>query len=346
MAKKLRIAQISPIAERVPPKKYGGTERVVSALTEELVKRGHKVTLFASGDSQTHSKLVSVYPRGLREAKIKDLYGTNIHTLLNIGAAYQRQNEFDIIHDHNSFISLPTANMAHVPVLMTIHGPLTVQVRKNFDSMRKPNLVAISNSQRESAPNLNWVSTIHHGLDFKDFPFSQKEEGYLLFVGRISMEKGIHFAIETAQYLDLPLIIAAKLEGFDTQYFNEYVSPMLSNGQIKWVGEVEQEERNRLMSRALCFLHPVTWKEPFGLTLIESMACGCPVIGFNKGSIPEIIKNGKTGFVVEDVEEMATAVTNIKKISRIYCRDYARENFNVQKMTDNYEKVYYQLLAS
>ena len=344
--KPLRIAQISPIAERVPPEKYGGTERVVSTLTEELVKRGHKVTLFASGDSKTQAKLVSVYPRGLRGAKVKDTYGTNIHTLLNIGAAYQRQDEFDIIHDHNSFLSLPTANLAHVPVLMTIHGPITVNIRKNFETLRNPHLVAISDSQRESAPNLNWTGMIHHGLDFKNFPFSETTEGYLLFVGRISMEKGVHFAIETAQYLDLPLIIAAKLEGFDTQYFNEYVGPMLSNGQIKWVGEVDQDERNRLMSKALCFLHPVTWKEPFGLTLIESMACGCPVIGFNKGSIPEVIRNGKTGFVVEDVEEMAEAVNNIKKIERIFCRDYARENFNSKLMTDNYEKIYYQILEN
>lgn len=206
--------------------------------------------------------------------------------------------------------------------------------------------MTISRSQAVPIPNINYIGTVYNGLDMKGYPFSDKDEGYLLFVGRICMEKGVHFAIEVAQYFNLPLIIAAKLENIeqDIQYFREFVEPKLSD-QIRWVGEVDEAERNRLMSKARCFLHPVTWREPFGLTLIEAMACGTPVIAFKRGSIPEIIKNGRTGFVVEDVEEMIEALSNIDKIDRTYCRSYAITKFNVEKMADGYEEIYYKVLA-
>ena len=346
---KLKIAQIAPLVERIPPKKYGGTERVVYSLTEELVKRGHEVTLFASGDSMTSAKLVSVYPRSLREAKIKDLYGLNDLTLLNIGMAYKTEDQFDIIHDHNGIFSLPTANKSLTPVVMTIHGPFTTTQRRLYGSFNNPTFVAISKSQAQAAPKeVSVVDVIYNGLDMKHYPFSLENEGYLLFVGRISMEKGAHFAIEVAQELNLPLIIAAKLDLVDMQYFNEYIGPRLSNGevnqQIRWIGEVDEEKRNKLMSRALCVLHPVTWCEPFGLTLIESMACGTPVVAFNKGAIPEIIVDGETGFVVEDVEEMAEAILKVSQIDRQKCRHHALENFNSKIMTDKYEEIYIKLL--
>ena len=190
----------------------------------------------------------------------------------------------------------------------------------------------------------NYAGTVYNGLAMEDYPFSDKDEGYLLFVGRISMEKGVHFAIEVAQYLNLPLTIAAKLESIDMPYFQEYVGPRLSD-QIKWVGEVEEEERNKLMSKALCFLHPITWREPFGLTMIEAMACGCPVVAFNKGSIPEIIKDGETGYVVNDVDEMIEAVKKIKSISRAKTRDYALKNFNSKIMAKGYERVYKEVIV-
>ena len=307
----MKIAQIAPIIERVPPKKYGGTERMVSALTEELVKRGHDVTLFASGDSVTSAKLVSVYPKRLREAKLRDLYGTNLWSLLSIGQAYERQNEFDIIHDHNGFLSLPTANIASVPVVMTTHGPFTPEMRRMFQSLRKPYIVSISRSQAPMPISaFHYAGNVYNGLPMQHYPFSETHDGYLLFVGRISMEKGVHFAIEVAQELDLPLIIAAKLEGVDRPYYHEYIEPYLSN-QIQWIGEVDEAQRNQLMSRAKCFMHPVTWQEPFGLTLIEAMACGCPVVAFGRGSIPEIVKDKQTGFVVNNVQEMIEAVENI-----------------------------------
>lgn len=339
----MKIAQIAPIIERVPPKKYGGTERVVYALTEELVKRGHDVTLFASGDSITSAKLSSIYPRALREVKMKELYGTNVLTMLHIGLAYSRQDEFDIIHDHLGHISLPTAHIAQTPVVMTLHGAFTIETRRLFENLNHPFFATISHSQASMAPKINHIGTAYNGLYMDDYPFSDKHEGYLLFVGRISMEKGVHNAIEVAQYLNLPLIIAAKLDSIDVQYFNEYVGPQLSD-QIKWIGEVDEEERNKLYSKALCTLHPITWKEPFGLTMIEAMACGCPVVGMNKGSVAELIKHGESGFVVNDVDEMIEAVAKIDQIDRKKCRKHALKNFSATKMADAYEQIYKQVL--
>lgn len=338
----MKIAQIAPIAERVPPKKYGGTERMVSALTEELVRRGHEVTLFASGDSETSARLESVYPRALREAKIKDLYGSNDLAMLHIGMAYELGDEFDIIHDHMAPLSMPTANLAQTPVVVTMHGPFTAENRKVFELLRGPNIVTVSQSQLYPLPNINHAGTVHHGLPMEHYPFSAEHDGYLLYVGRISPEKGVHFAVDVAQVLDKRLMLAAKVEQGDMPYFRQYIEPRLSE-RIQWIGEVGEEERNALMSRAQAFLHPVVFREPFGLTLIEAMACGCPVIAFNRGSIPEIVKTGETGFVVEDVEGMIDAMHNIGSIDRAACRAHALSNFNAARMADGYEKVYREL---
>lgn len=340
----MKIAQVAPIIERVPPKKYGGTERVVYNLTEELVKMGHQVTLFASGDSETSAKLFSVYPKALREVRVDDIYGMNYWSLLNIGMAYEKQDEFDIIHDHNGHLSLPAANISKTPTVITLHGAFTAQNKPLFQAMNKPYYVSISDSQTHPAPKLHYAGTVYNGLNMENYPFSKSHDGYLLFVGRISMEKGVHIAIEAAQFLNLPLIIAAKLEAVDMPYFQEYVGPKLSD-QIKWIGEVDEEERNKLMSKALCFLHPVTWREPFGLTLIEALACGCPVVAMNKGSIPEIVENGKTGYVVEDVDEMIEAVNQIYKIDRGYCRKYALEKFSARRMAEGYVRVYEKIIS-
>lgn len=339
----MKIAQIAPVIERVPPKKYGGTERVVYALTEELVKRGHDVTLFASGDSITSAKLVPIYPRALREARLKDIYGLNIYTLLDFGLAFQRQDEFDIIHDHNGYAALPTANIARTPAVITMHGAFTPENRPIFQMLKKPHIVTISQAQARYAPGINHAGTVHNGLNMEHYPFSDTHENYLLYVGRIALEKGVHYAIETAIHLDLRLIIAAKLEPMDRPYFQEYIEPFLSE-TIEWIGEVDEEERNRLMSKAMCFLHPVTWHEPFGLTLIEAMACGCPVVAFAKGSIPEIVVHGKTGFVVSTVEEMIDAVERINIIERRECREHVLKNFNAEKMAEGYEEIYRTIL--
>lgn len=340
----MKIAQIAPIVERIPPKKYGGTERVVHALTEELVRRGHEVTVFASGDSLTSGKLVSICPRSLREAKLRDIYGANIWTLHNIGLAYDRASEFDIIHDHCGYLSLPTANKSQTPVVMTMHGPFTVENRHIFRALRKPYIVTISKSQM-IVSDINHAGTIYNGLELHEYPFSERHDGYLLFVGRISREKGVHNAIELAANMDVPLIIAAKLDDVDRPYYHEMIEPYL-NDKIRWVGEVDEEERNRLMSRAMCFVHAITWREPFGLTLIEAMACGCPVIAFNYGSIPELVIHGKTGFVVNTMEEMLDTMSEIGSIQRHECRRHALEKFNASVMADGYEKLYQKILSN
>lgn len=341
--KKLRIAQIAPLAYSIPPKKYGGTERVIHSLTEELVSRGHDVTLFATGDSKTSARLISAYPTGLKDANITDPKEWTLLNLFNIGRAYKMQDEFDVIHDHMNILSLPTANLSSTPAVMTLHGPITSINRRALETFDKPYLISISKAQTRNFPAVKVVSTVYNGLPLDKYPFQENHKGYLLFVGRFFVDKGAHFAIQVARDLKMPLVIAAKLEEKDEKYFNDYIYPNL-DAKIEWVGEVSEEERNKLMSQAACLLHPATWEEPFGLDMIEAMACGCPVVAFEKGSIPEIIEDGKTGFAVNSVSEMIDAVKNIDNIDRIYCRDYALKNFSAKKMADNYEALYYSIL--
>lgn len=342
----MRIAQIAPLAESIPPTKYGGTERVVHTLTEELVHRGHDVTLFATGNSKTSAKLVSVYPKGLREANAMETHGF-LYSMMNMGIAYQMQDQFDIIHDHNVHFSLPTASIAKIPTVATLHGPFDKINRPYFNTFTKNiHLVAISKAQAKRAPELGIQNVIYNGLDMNHYPFSQAHDGYLLFVGRISREKGVHFAIEAAERLQIPLIIAAKVDGNDTEYFKKEIEPRLSD-KIQWVGEVNEEERNNLMMNALCMIHPTNWPEPFGLTLIEAFACGCPVVAFNLGSIPEIIQNEKTGFIIkpEDVEGLMEGIRKSENIDRTYCRKYALQHFSGEKMTNAYENLYESVLT-
>ncbi len=344
----MKIAQIAPIVERVPPKKYGGTERVVYALTEELVKMGHDVTLFASGDSITSAKLVSVSPKSLRELKVADPYGANIFSWMNFGLGYQVSEEFDIIHDHMGTLSLPTANLSKTPVVMTYHGPFTQEVQDIYSMLNSPYVASISKNQGSVLSNqVNHIGTVHNGLQMDDYPFSDTPGDYLLFVGRITLEKGVHHAINVAKKLGKRLIIAAKLDHAfapDVEYYETQIKPLLDDDQIRWIGEVEEKERNELMKGALAFLHPVTWPEPFGLTLIESMACGTPVVAFGLGSIPEVIADGKSGFVVETEEQMVEAVKNISLINRKECREYAISHFGGRKMAESYLAVYEKIL--
>ncbi len=343
--RKLKIAMIAPAAERVPPPKYGGTERVVSSLTEELVKRGHDVTLFATGDSITSAKLDSAFPISLREAGVQNHYGLNEWTALHIGRAYMKQREFDIIHDHNSVFGLNVAQFSKTPVVMTIHGNINKNNKRLYETFTNPYYVSISRAQVKHFPDIQ-TQTIYNGLNMKNYPFAGYSDGYLLYVGRIDMEKGTHLAIDVAQALDLPLVIAAKLDKQNIPYFNEYIKPRLIGERIKWIGEINEQERNELMTKALCLLHPVTWNEPFGLTMIEAMATGCPVVALDKGSTSEIVLHGKTGFVVNDLDELIEAVDNIGIISRNYCRSYSLRNFNSEIMTDRYENYYYRILQS
>ena len=339
----MRIAQIAPVIEKVPPKKYGGTERMVYALTEELVKRGHEVTLFASGDSKTSAKLFPLFPTAVREMGVEDLYGCNWARLLGAGLPYNFQDQFDIIHDHNEPLSVPIANLSTTPVVMTLHSLFSPGSRKLYEKMRNPYLISISRAQIPPEADVNHIETIHHGYDIQQYPFSETADDYLLFVGRISPEKGLHNAIAAAKKLRKQLVIAAKLDLKDMKYFKERIEGELSD-QILWIGEVNDEERNRLMANALCFLHPIEWSEPFGLTLIEAMACGTPVVAFGHGSIPEIVKDRETGYVVSSIEEMVTAIKQIGKIDRWACRKHVLDNFTVSRMAEDYELVYEAIL--
>jgi glycosyltransferase involved in cell wall biosynthesis len=348
----MKIAILAPIFERVPAKKYGGTERVVYALTEELVKMGHDVTLFASGDSITSAKLVSVQPKSLRESgmDVGNVYSPSGWLMLHVGLPYAMQDQFDIIHDNNNLISAPVANIAKTPVVMTIHGALNIDPSHValYESMSNIGYISISKSQQRPAPHMNWLGTVYNGTLYGEYPFSQDNDGYLLFVGRISRQKGVHHAINVARKLNLPLIIAAKLEDAEgnMQYFHEFVEPYL-NDKIRWIGEVDEVERNKLMSKALCFLHPVTWSEPFGLTLSESMACGCPVIAFGLGSIPEIIVDGKTGFVITpgDEDAMAEAVKRVGQLNRQDARAHAFANYSPRHMAQAYLQMYQKAIS-
>ncbi len=338
----MRIAQLSPLIERVPPRRYGGTERVVHYLTEELVRRGHDVTLFASGDSETKAKLVASSSHSLRSMYTSD---EAAFTMLNVAKVYKSAEQFDIIHNQLDYYAFPTAYFSPVPTVTTFHGAFTLENRNIYDEYKNLNFVSISDSQRKGGPSLNWRATIYHGIPMEKFPFKANHKNYLVYVGRISLEKGTHIAMDVAMALNMELIIAAKLDKYDVDYFNKYVAPRLSNGgKVRWVGEVDEKERNKLTADALCLLHPITWREPFGLTMIEAMATGCPVVAFNKGSVPEIIVERKTGFIVEKESEMIRAIKKISSISRKECRRHVEENFNLKRMVDAYEKLYYEII--
>ena len=337
----MRIAQIASLIESVPPKKYGGIERFVHYLTEELIQRGHDVTLFATADSKTKGKLVSIAPKPLREMHVAD---TAVFALLNVAKVYNNSGNFDIIHNQLDYYGLPSASFSKIPTVTTMHGAINLENKNIYNEYREQNFVSISYSQRKRGEELNWRANIYHGITTKDLPFSNNPKDYLLYVGRISLEKGTHTAMDVATALGKKLIIAAKLDKSDVDYFNQYVAPRLYNKSIKWIGEVDDKERNELMSKAICLLHPITWPEPFGLTMIEAMACGCPVIAFREGSVPEIVEDKKTGFIVEKEKEMIQAVDKIQSISRQDCRNHVEKNFNLKKMVDAYEKLYHDII--
>lgn len=350
---KLKIAQIASPLESVPPTGYGGTERVIHALTEELVRRGHEVTLFASGDSITSAKLEWVCETSLRRGSKENPYkSSHYDKLRHIKHAYASVNQFDIIHDNMGIGSLKVAGSfirsIEKPVFQTVHNPINEYEANVYKEFQNINVVTISNNQGSEYLSLfNHAGVVYNGLNMEGYPFSAKPQSYLLFVGRISAEKGVHYAIEVAKKLDLRLILAAKLDYFfsdDIRYYQEFVLPSLSD-QIKWVGEIDEAERNLLMSNSLALLHPVRFREPFGLVLIESLACGAPVISFPNGSIPEIVEDRKNGFVVNSSQEMIEAVMNIDTIDRKTCRLHALQKFNSETMANSYERLYYNALC-
>ncbi len=306
---KLRIAQVAPLYESVPPKFYGGTERIVSYLTEELVRQGHEVTLFASGDSVTRARLVAPCARSLRldPACVDPL----AHHLVLIEEVFRRAEDFDILHFHIDYLHFPVTRRSPVPHVTTLHGrldlPDLVPLHREFRGMP---VTSISNAQRAPLPWLNWRETIQHGL-----PVELYHGKDLAFLGRVSPEKGLDHAIEIARRASLPLRVAAKVDRADVAYFEAIIKPLLTQPHVDFLGEIGETEKQRFLGDARAFLFPIDWPEPFGLVMIEAMACGTPIIAFRRGSVPEVMVEGKTGFVCDDVEEAAAAVGRLSEVS-------------------------------
>lgn len=338
----MKIALISPIAWRTPPVHYGPWENIASLLCEGLVKRGIDVTLFATGDSKTSGKLVAVCPRGYEEDKTVE---PKVWECLHICEAFERAGEFDLIHNNFDFLPLTYSCLVNTPVLTTIHGfssPAILPVYEKYND--KNYYVSISNSDRSE--KLNYIATVYHGINLKQFTFRShagQTGDYLLFFGRIHKDKGAKEAIEIAKAFDKKLIMAGIIQ--DQEYFDKEVKPNLSKN-IEYIGSVGPKERDKLLGGAYALLHPIFFEEPFGLSVVESMACGTPVVAFNKGSMPEIIESGKNGFIVENVREAAIALGNISKIDRQCCRTTVEEKFSVERMVDDYIKVYQQIIGS
>jgi glycosyltransferase involved in cell wall biosynthesis len=341
----MRIAQVSPLWEQVPPPAYGGTELVVSLLTEELVKRGHDVTLFASGDSTTSAKLESVHPRALRlDTSVKD---PNIYDMLNMSRIYENADKFDIIHSHVGCVALPYTNLVKTPTVHTLHGIFTPDNKKLFSHVRNQPFISISNSQRDTTLGLNYVSTVYNGIAPNTYSFYAQPENppYLAFLGRMSPEKGAHLAIEIAKRSGWHLKMAGKVDNVDVEYFETKILPHIDDSQIEFLGEANHYQKSVLMGGAVATLFPITWKEPFGLVMIESMVTGTPVIAMSLGSAPEVIAHGVSGFLCHSVEECINAIAPAAQLDRHACRDHVLMNFTAKRMTDGYESVYQKILG-
>ncbi|HET9044515.1 MAG TPA: glycosyltransferase family 4 protein [Burkholderiales bacterium] len=335
----MRIAVVAPLMESVPPKLYGGTERVASYLTEELVRQGHDVTLFASGDSVTRARLRAVVPQGLRlDPGCRDPMAYHVMLLDEVLRA---SGEFDVIHFHLDYLQFPSVHKLATPSVTTLHGRLdgteTVRILRRFSHVP---VVSISHAQRAPAPEANWVATIYHGLPTNLLPFRPRSEGYLAFLGRISPEKRPDRAIAIARRAGVPLRIAAKVDRVDTAYFQERIRPLLAGPGVEFVGEISDGEKGAFLGGALGVLFPIDWPEPFGLVMIEALACGTPVIGYRCGSVPEIVTEGVTGFVVEDLPAAIACVHRLGDIDRRRCRERFERHFTVQRMASEYVATY------
>lgn len=353
---KLRIAQVSTLWETTPPPLYGGTERITSVLTEELVSRGHDVTLFATGDSKTSAKLESTYPHALYRDGVP--WTNPLYPLLHISNVYDKADQFDIIHMHlnnrNDYVALALANTVKTPTVFTIHfvlpeaGDVAKQDRMFLlKKYQKNNFVTISHAQ-QTLKFLNYVGTVHNGLDFSKFEFNSNPEEYLVWLGRITSTKGTWEAIQAAKKAKIKLILAGKIDwanAEDVKYCEEMIKPEIDGKQIVYLGEQGDKEKIELLRNAKALLNPIKWNEPFGLVTVEAMACGTPVIAFDRGPIRELVVDNETGYIVKDIDGMVKAVGEIGKINRKKCCEHANKNFSAKIMADKYEEVYKKIIA-
>jgi len=339
----MHIAQIAPLTEAVPPKLYGGTERVVSWLTEELIALGHEVTLFASGDSVTSARLEAAWPRALRlDGSVRD---PNALHMMMLERVYQRAGEFDFLHFHLDYYPFSLFSRQSTPFVTTLHGRLDLPEHQPiFDTFATVPVVAISNAQRRPLPQANWVGTVLHGLPAQLLSPKAVKPSYFAFLGRIASEKGIDRAIRIAQHCGVPLKVAAKVDKTDQDYFVEQIEPMLKSSNVEFIGEISDIDKSEFLSGAIALLVPIDWPEPFGLVMIEAMACGTPVIAFNRGSVPEIIDDGLTGFIVEDINGAIGAVDRLGHLSRDKIRRRFEERFTARRMALDYLGVYRSMM--
>lgn len=340
----MKIAQIAPLMESVPPKCYGGTERVVSWLTEELVNQGHEVTLFASGDSSTRAKLVSIAETSLRTHPVyRDPLA---HHILLANEVLRRVGDFDIIHSHIDYLLFPYIRMRNACALNTLHGrldlPDLVPIYQEFSDIP---VVSISDSQRKPLTIANWLATVHHGLPKDLYTFIEKPKDYLLFLGRICPEKRPDRAIKIAEATGNKLVIAAKVDRVDQVYFEEQIKPLLKSPNIDYIGEVFEHEKNELIGNAKAVLFPIDWPEPFGIVMIEALACGTPIIAFDHGSVSEIIDHEKTGYICSNLDEATQAVELLDKIERKQCRQTFERRFTAKRMASAYLELYTQIVG-
>jgi glycosyltransferase involved in cell wall biosynthesis len=341
----VRVAILSPVWFPVPPPRYGGIEWIVALLADGLADRGHDVTLFASGDSQTKAKLVSVFPDAPSE-----FIGQSNYELHHALACYEQADEFDIVNDHSGALSAALGGGSPTPVVHTVHGPLNRRAGELYEQIDRVaprvGLISLSMNQRSPLPHLNWVANCPNALDLSLYPVHPHRGEYLLFVGRMSPDKGAHRAVEVAEQLGLPLKLAGKMQELrEEEFFDEAVRPHLTD-EIEYLGEVSHAEKVDLLQNARATLFPIKWSEPFGLVMIESMACGTPVIATRYGAVPEVIDDGRTGIIVEDHTEMAGVIQQADAIDPMACRRYVEERFSKERMVADYEAAYAKALES
>jgi glycosyltransferase involved in cell wall biosynthesis len=343
----MRIAQIAPLAEPVPPDRYGGTERVIGHLVDELIRHGHEVTLFASGDSTAPADLIAPTRQSLRtDPTVEDTLAPHIQEL---GQAIERAESFDIMHSHVDYVAFPTAALSPTPTVHTLHGRLDLpHLRPVFAQFHELAFVSISDAQRAPLEGLgiNWVATVYHGLPLDEYPFGPNGGDELVYLARISREKRPDLAIEIAKRAGMKLTMAAKIDSTDRDYFERDIRPLLDHPLIDFVGEVDHQRKVELLTRARALLFPIDWPEPFGLVMIEAMACGTPVVTRPCGAVPEIIAHERTGLVASSVDELVDAVKRVDRLDRRECRREIEERFSASRMARDYERVYRQVVET